>query len=216
MLPKLASKSRLDAWLIWLDKSVPTERIIHMLLPIAQYGDPVLRTPCAPVEKVDDDLHTLAENMLETMYAAEGIGLAAPQVGLGIRMVVIDIPEDEEEEAATILVNGQEAPMRSIMPLVFINPTLEPYGKQELCQEGCLSVRSIRSNVARPAHVKATLPQLDGSTLEIDCGGLLARCLQHECDHLEGFLFTDRVSSAAKITLSKRLKNLLHLNSQQD
>ena len=189
-----------------------------MLLPIAQYGDPVLRTPCATVEKVDDDLHTLAENMLETMYAAEGIGLAAPQVGLGIRMVVIDIPEseDDSEEEKVITVNGEQAPTGSIMPLVFINPTLEPYGKQELCTEGCLSVRNIRSNVSRPNRVKATLPQLDGSVLEIDCGGLLARCLQHECDHLEGFLFTDRVSSAAKITLTKRLKNLLLRNARQD
>lgn len=183
-----------------------------MLLSIKQYGDPVLKTACAPVEKVDLELHTLAVNMLETMYAADGIGLAAPQVGLGIRMVVIDIPEESEEEEAekTITVNGNEVPMRSIMPLVFINPVLEPYGKQELCQEGCLSVRNIRSNVMRPSRVKATLTKLDGKVLEVDCGGLLARCLQHECDHLDGFLFTDRVSSAAKVTLAKRLKHLLH------
>lgn len=187
-----------------------------MLLEIKQYGDPVLRVECAPVEKVDLEHNTLAVNMLETMYAAEGIGLAAPQVGLGIRMVVIDIPEEsiEGEEDATVMLNGEAVPMRSIMPLVFINPKLEPYGKQELCQEGCLSVRNIRSNVMRPSRVKATLPQLDGKVLELDCGGLLARCLQHECDHLDGFLFTDRVSSAAKITLTKRLKNLLHLHAQ--
>ena len=181
-----------------------------MLLPIRQYGDSVLRTPCAPVEKVDDDLHTLAKDMLETMYDAEGIGLAAPQIGQGIRMVVIDIPEDEDEEEELVEVNGEQAPMRSIMPLVFINPVLEPYGKQELCTEGCLSVRGVRSKVSRLNRVKATLPQLDGSVLQLDCGGLLARCLQHECDHLEGFLFTDRVSSAAKVTLAKRLKHLLY------
>ncbi|MCH5284025.1 MAG: peptide deformylase [Akkermansiaceae bacterium] len=190
-----------------------------MLLSIKQFGDAVLRTPCAPVEKVDLELNTLAVNMLETMYAAEGIGLAAPQVGLGIRMVVIDIPEseeDDEEEQELVIANGKEVPMRSIMPLVFINPVLEPYGKQTLCQEGCLSVRNIRANVSRPSRVRATLPQLDGKVLELDCGGLLARCLQHECDHLDGFLFTDRVSSAAKVTLAKRLKNLLHFNSQQE
>ncbi len=144
------------------------------------------------------------------MYAAEGIGLAAPQVGLSIRMVVIDIPEDEDEEPDMITVNGEQKTMRSIMPLVFINPELEPYGKQELCAEGCLSVRGIRSQVMRPSRVRAKLRKLDGSVLEIDCGGLLARCLQHECDHLEGRLFTDRVSSAAKVTLTKRLRNLLH------
>lgn len=185
-----------------------------MLLSIKQYGDPVLRVPCAPVEKVDLELNTLAVNMLETMYAAEGIGLAAPQVGLGIRMVVIDIPESEEdsEEEKTVIANGKQVPMRSIMPLAFVNPVLEPYGPQQICQEGCLSVRNIRSSVSRPSRVKATLHLLDGKVLELDCGGLLARCLQHECDHLDGFLFTDRVSSASKVTLAKRLKHLLHLN----
>ena len=133
-----------------------------MLLNVNQYGDPVLRAVSAPVEHVDDELKTLVENMLETMYATEGIGLAAPQVGLNIRLVVIDIPEDEEEgtEPEMIMVNGEEKPMRSIMPLVFINPEIEPYGKQYLFTEGCLSVRNIRANVARPEFVKARLPQL--------------------------------------------------------
>ena len=185
-----------------------------MLLPITQYGDAGLRAQCAPVESVGEELHKLAQDMLETMYDAEGIGLAAPQVGLGIRMVVIDIPEDEEDEPQMVEVNGEAAPMRSIMPLVFINPVLEPYGKQELCTEGCLSVRGVRANVARPARVRATLPQLDGSTLQLDCGGLLARCLQHECDHLDGFLFTDRVSSAAKVTLNKKLRQLALRNAE--
>ena len=186
-----------------------------MLLPIKQYGDTCLRVQCAPVEKTDESLQELAQNMLETMYEAEGIGLAAPQIGLGIRMVVIDIPEDEEDgEPELIEVNGKQELMSSIMPLVFINPELEPYGKQELRAEGCLSVRGISSNVARPSRVKAKLPQLDGSVLELDCGGLLARCLQHECDHLDGFLFTDRVSSAAKITLNKKLRNLALRNAE--
>ncbi len=181
-----------------------------MLLSIKQYGDPVLRAVSAPVQHVDEEIKTLSESMLETMYAANGIGLAAPQIGLNIRLVVIDLPEDEEEgdEPETAVVNGETRPVRDIMPLVFINPTLEPYGKQSLFMEGCLSLRQIRANVMRPERVKATLPQLDGSVLEIDCGGLLARCLQHECDHLDGFLFTDRVSSAAKITLAKKLKRL--------
>lgn len=183
---------------------------LAMLLSITQYGNPVLRAVSAPVEQVDEAIHALAANMIETMYAANGIGLAAPQVGENIRLVVIDIPEDEEEgaepEMATI--NGELRPIRDIMPLVFINPVIEPYGKEYLFTEGCLSVHNIRANVSRPENVKATLPQLDGSVLEVDCGGLLARCLQHECDHLEGFLFTDRVSSASKITLAKKLKKL--------
>ncbi len=188
---------------------VQSAELMDMLLSIRQYGDSVLRAVSAPVEHVDDELKTLADNMLETMYAANGIGLAAPQVGLNIRLVVIDIPEEEDEESTPMVtVNGELRPVRDIMPLVFINPTLEPYGKQMLFTEGCLSVHNIRANVSRLDHVRATLPQLDGSVLELDCDGLLARCLQHECDHLEGFLFTDRVSSAAKITLAKKLKKL--------
>ncbi len=180
-----------------------------MLLSIKQYGDPVLRAKSAPIEQVDAEIQTLAENMLETMYAANGIGLAAPQIGLNVRMVVIDIPEDEEEEdVENIIVNGEECSLYSIMPMVFINPEIEAYGVEELFTEGCLSVRDIRSNVSRPTRVKAKLTQLDGSVLEIDCGGLLARCLQHEYDHLEGKLFTDRVSSAARITLVKKLRRL--------
>ena len=179
-----------------------------MLLSIFQYGDQVLRAVSAPVEHVDETIPALAANMLETMYAANGIGLAAPQVGENLRLVVIDIPEDEEDEPEMALINGEKRFIREIMPLVFINPVIEPYGKQYLFTEGCLSVRNIRANVSRPDHVKASLTLLDGSVLDIDCGGLLARCLQHECDHLEGFLFTDRVSSAAKITLAKKLKRL--------
>lgn len=180
-----------------------------MILDITQYGNPVLRAISTPVQLPNEDLKTLADNMLETMYEAEGIGLAAPQVGLNIRMVVIDIPEDEdEEEPATVIVNGEEKSLRSIMPLVFVNPELEAYGKEYLFTEGCLSVRNIRANVSRPESVRAKLTMLDGSVMELDCGGLLARCLQHECDHLDGFLFVDRVSSAAKITLAKKLKKL--------
>lgn len=182
-----------------------------MLLDIKQYGDPVLRAVSQPVDQVDDSLRELAANMLETMYEANGIGLAAPQVGVNLRLVVIDTQEDEPEEGEepeTATVNGELRPVADIMPLVFINPQLEPYGKKMLFTEGCLSVHDIRSNVCRPDHVKATLHTLDGEVLEIDCGGLLARCLQHECDRLDGFLFTDRVSSAAKITLKKKLQRL--------
>lgn len=183
-----------------------------MLLPINQYGDTVLRAKSVPVEEVTDELRTLAQDMLETMADANGIGLAAPQIGRNIRMVVIDIPADEEEdgenEPETAEVNGEVKPIRDLMPLVFINPELEPYGKQQLFTEGCLSVHNIRANVARPTRVKAKLTLLDGTVLDIDCGGLLARCLQHECDHLEGFLFVDRVSSAARLTLAKKLKRL--------
>lgn len=188
-----------------------------MILEVTQYGDKVLREVCAPVTDTAG-LDTLAKDMLETMYATHGIGLAAPQVDKAIRMVVIDVcppAEDEEEQeendaegAELCTVNGEERTVKSIMPLIFINPEIEPYGKSYLFPEGCLSVHNIRANVARPERVKAKLTLLDGSVMELDCGGLLARCLQHECDHLDGHLFVDRVSSAARITLTKKLKKL--------
>ncbi len=179
-----------------------------MLLSITQYGDAVLRTKCAPVPKIDEGIVALANNMLETMYAAEGIGLAAPQVDVSLQLVVIDSPQQEEDPEETVTVNGEEKPMASIMPLLLINPVLEPYGAMGVCNEGCLSVRGIRANVQRPDRVRARFTMLDGSSVELDCGGLLARCLQHECDHLNGVVFTDRVSSAAKLTLAKKLKRL--------
>lgn len=188
-----------------------------MILDVTQYGDKVLREVCAPVTDTAG-LDELAKDMLETMYATHGIGLAAPQVNKAIRMVVIDVcppAEDEEEQAENdeegaelCTVNGEERTVKSIMPLIFINPEIEPYGKSYLFTEGCLSVHNIRANVARPERVKAKLTMPDGSTMELDCGGLLARCLQHECDHLDGHLFVDRVSSAARITLTKKLKKL--------
>lgn len=179
-----------------------------MILNISQYGDVNLRAKATRVETVDETIRKLADDMLETLHSVEGIGLAAPQVFKTLRLVVIDIPEDEDEQHEDIEVNGEKVPMRSIMPLVFINPEIEPYGKQEFSREGCLSVHDLRASVGRPRRTRAKLTLLDGSTLQIDCGGLLARCLQHECDHLEGVLFTDRISSAARVTIAKRLRFL--------
>ena len=145
-----------------------------MLLEIAQYGNPVLKEKCRPVEHFDDSLKTLAENMLETMYAAEGIGLAAPQVSIPIQLVVIDIPK-EEESVTWLKVNGEDKELSDIMPLMFANPVLEPYGPMHPFHEGCLSVMKIRASVVRPDFVKATVLLIDGREITIDCNGLLAR-----------------------------------------
>ena len=151
-----------------------------------------MKEKCRPVEHFDDSLKTLAENMLETMYAAEGIGLAAPQVSIPIQLVVIDIPK-EEESVTWLKVNGEDKELSDIMPLMFANPVLEPYGPMHPFHEGCLSVMKIRASVVRPDFVKATGLLIDGREITIDCNGLLARCLQHECDHLNGILFTDKM-----------------------
>lgn len=178
-----------------------------MLLGIEQYGSQVLKLKCRAVEPSDLPLTDLVQNMFETMYAAEGIGLAAPQVGVPLQLVVIDIPV-EDDSTSFLQVNGEDRKLSDIMPMAFYNPVLDPYGSMGSEQEGCLSVNKIRASVMRPSFVKANLTLLDGTVMQLDCNGLLARCLQHECDHLNGVLFVDRVSSAQKITLRNKLKRL--------
>jgi peptide deformylase len=161
-----------------------------MIREIVQYGHPVLRQKCRPVTEVNDDLVQLVADMLETMVDASGVGLAAPQVGEDLRLAVIDVSHDPEC-VSLLKVNGEDAGLESIMPLVFINPELEFSEEKESGLEGCLSIRGIRAEVKRPAAVRATLPQLDGSVLVIETDGLLARALQHEIDHLNGVLFVE-------------------------
>ncbi len=179
-----------------------------MILEIVQYGHPVLRERCKPVTQVDDALRQLAADMLETMYDANGVGLAAPQIGQAIRLAVVDVSHDPDC-ISFLKVAGRDAPLASIMPLVFINPELEFTGPKERDAEGCLSIRDVRAEVSRPVSLRAILPQLDGSTLEIETDGLLARAIQHETDHLNGVLFIDRVSPAAKIALKRKLRRLM-------
>jgi peptide deformylase len=178
-----------------------------MIREIVQYGHPVLRQRCRPVLEVDEGVVQLVADMLETMVEANGVGLAAPQVGEDIRLAVIDVSHDPE--CVTFLkVNGEDAELESIMPLVFINPDLAFSQEKESGMEGCLSIRGIRAEVRRPAAVRATLPQLDGSVLEIETDGLLARALQHEIDHLNGVLFVDRLPAVAKVSMKNRLRRL--------
>ena len=182
-----------------------------MIREIVQYGHPVLRQKCRPVTGADEKLLELVADMLDTMVDANGVGLAAPQVGEDIRLAVIDVSHDPD--CVTMLkVNGQDAELSSIMPLVFINPELTYSQEKEVGMEGCLSIRGIRAEVRRPAAVIATLPQLDGSVLEIETDGLLARALQHEIDHLNGVLFVDRLSAVGKVSMKNRLKRLLDEN----
>jgi len=183
-----------------------------MIREIVQYGHPVLRQRCRPVTDADGSLAELAQDMLETMEDASGVGLAAPQIGIDLRMAVIDISHDPES-ISFFKVDGKDADVLEYMPLIFINPEIELGQAKEWGQEGCLSIHGIRSEVRRPAEVKATLPQLDGSTLVIETDGLLARALQHEIDHLNGVLFVDRLSAASKVTLKNRLKRLLAENT---
>ncbi|RPJ32632.1 MAG: peptide deformylase [Verrucomicrobiaceae bacterium] len=185
-----------------------------MIRDIVQYGHPVLRQKCRPVTVVDDTLRELVADMLDTMVDANGVGLAAPQVGEDIRLAVIDVSHDPEC-VSMLKVNGEDAELASIMPLVFINPELTYSQQKESAVEGCLSIQGIRAEVRRPAAVIAKLSQLDGSVLEIETDGLLARAIQHETDHLNGVLFVDRLAAVAKVSMKNRLKRLLVENQYE-
>ena len=179
-----------------------------MIRDVVQYGHPVLRQRCRPVSEVDDGVMALVADMLDTMVDANGVGLAAPQVGVDLRLAVIDVSYDPEC-VSFLRVNGVDASIAEIMPLIFINPELTYGQAKEIGMEGCLSIRGIRAEVRRPEAVKATLPQLDGTVLVIETDGLLARALQHEIDHLNGVLFVDRLPAVAKVSMKNRLKRLL-------
>ena len=176
-----------------------------MVLPIVLYGDPVLRTKGKLVTEVTPEVRRLAADMLETMYDARGVGLAAQQIGVAIQLAVVDVSHDPQ--CITYLrVNGVDTAMQTLMPLVFLNPKLD-FGKAKATsEEGCLSFPDVRENIRRSSDVKATLTLLDGSTIVLETDGLLSRAIQHETDHLNGILFIDRVSAAAKIGMKRRLR----------
>ena len=178
-----------------------------MLLEIVQIGHPVLREKCKDVTEINQEIIDLAENMLETMYHAHGVGLAAPQIGINLRMAVIDVSHDPSC-VSFMKVNGEDVDMLEHMPLIVINPVMELDGPRAVETEGCLSIRGVRAPVGRPSAVRVRFQQLDGSELTIETDGLLARAFQHEIDHLDGILFLDRLSPAAKMAIRKQLKAL--------
>ena len=178
-----------------------------MKLPIVQYGAPILRAKGHPIDKVDDRIRELAANMLETMQAANGVGLAAQQVGEAFQLTVLDISQ-VEDRPSTMKLNGEEVDPNQAMPLVLLNPQITLGRETSIGTEGCLSFPEITGEIERAESVVARAQTLDGDSIEIAASGLLARALQHEVDHLNGILFIDRMSSAAKVALSSRLKRL--------
>jgi peptide deformylase len=180
---------------------------------ILEVPDPRLKTVSTPVETFDEGLKALAADMFETMYAASGIGLAAIQVGEPIRLLVIDLQEpDEDAEPEVCQAHGGEAhthqPVRND-PRVFVNPEiLEPSEDLKTWQEGCLSVPEIYADVDRPSRCRVRWQDLDGKTHEEDMEGMLAVCIQHEMDHLEGVLFIDHLSRLKRQMALKKLDKL--------
>ncbi len=178
-----------------------------MKRPIVKYGAPVLRAKGRPVTTVDEQIRALASDMLETMHAANGVGLAAQQVGEALQLTVLDVSE-VEDRPSTLRLNGIEVDPRVAMPLVLLNPELSLHGETLPGTEGCLSFPEITAEIDRAFSVIVKAENLEGEVLEIAASGLLARALQHEVDHLNGILFIDRMSSATKASLSSRLKRL--------
>lgn len=160
-----------------------------MILPVLQYPDPRLGKKALPITEITPEIRVLAQNMVETMYARDGIGLAAPQVGEPLRLVVIDVSGPSKREDLRILVNPQL--------------TLE--GPELLSEEGCLSVPDFRSEVSRASQVRVRATDLDGDNVSFDAEELLAICVQHECDHLDGVLFLDHVSRLKRMMYDRKI-----------
>jgi peptide deformylase len=160
------------------------------LLPILHHPDPRLRQSARPVERFDAALQELVRDMFETMYAAPGVGLAATQVGVPKRVAVMDCSRDE---------NRRE-------PIVMVNPEILERSDAEDVDEGCLSVPGVSDTLKRYRRVKARALDVEGRPFEVEAEGLLAQCIQHEIDHLDGKLYIDRLSSLKRERLLKRLK----------
>lgn len=162
-----------------------------MILPILEFPDPRLRIKAKPVAEVNDAIRGLIADMLETMHEAQGIGLAATQVDRHIQLVVMDLSEAKDT------------------PLVFINPVVTPLCEDKApYDEGCLSVPGFYETVERPARVRVNALDRDGKAIELEADGLLAVCLQHEMDHLNGKLFVDHLSSLKRERIKKKLEKL--------
>ena len=157
------------------------------ILDILEFPDPRLRTKAKPVTKVDNNIRKLADDMLETMYHAPGIGLAASQVNVHQRIVVIDVSEEKDQ------------------PLVLINPEFEVISGEQDFDEGCLSVPGYYETVTRAEKIRVKALNRDGEPFEMECDGILSVCVQHELDHLDGKLFVDHISKLKRERIRKKL-----------
>jgi peptide deformylase len=178
-----------------------------MVLPIVKYGTPVLRQKGARLDAVTPTVKKLVADMFETMYAYKGIGLAAQQVGLAVQLTVIDV-RGVTDRPSSLEWHGQPADPVNVMPLVLINPVLTLIGQPVTGPEGCLSFPEIYADVTRPEAIEVKALDADGKPLEFRCGGLLARAIQHETDHLHGILFIDRMDKKTKEEIRPELELL--------
>lgn len=177
-----------------------------MVLKIFRYGEKVLREKAQPVSAVTDNHRALAADMIETMRKARGVGLAAQQVGLTVRMCVIDIPSDCED-ADDALFNAPIA-----MPLVLVNPEIVAQEGAQRDKEGCLSFPNVGGSITRAAQVTCQYLDVDNKVQMITARGFLARALQHEIDHLDGILYVDHMTAVERLACAAKLKKLAKAN----
>jgi peptide deformylase len=178
-----------------------------MILEVVKYGHPALRQKGARIEKITPELQTLIADMLETMYAAKGVGLAAQQVGHALQLTVLDV-RGATERPSTLELEGKEADVLAFMPLVLINPEVKGEGDPVKGSEGCLSFPEVFADIERPPLAEVRATNQKGAEIVFRCGGLLARAIQHELDHLNGILFIDRMARADKLELKPELEEL--------
>jgi peptide deformylase len=164
-----------------------------MIYPIVKFGDPVLEKPAAPITVFDEELRKLVDDMFESMYAAHGVGLAAPQIGIGKRIAVIDVTFKEDPEAKIVLVN----------------PEIIHTEGRLTSNEGCLSLPEFREKVTRPRKVTARAQNIEGKTFEVSGEDLLARALVHETDHLNGKLYINHISALKRDMLKRKIRKLM-------
>ena len=172
---------------------------------VKTFGCEVLGKKAEKITKFDAELAEIVSDMVEIMNHFDGIGLAAPQIGISKRLVVLGIPDNPEQTNKSV----GEVMLLDKMPVVLVNPEITAFGT-DLCDydEGCLSVPGIYGSVRRPYTVNLKAQDLNGNTFEYECGGLLARCIQHELDHLDGFLFVDRMDEEDRKTIEFKLFRL--------
>ena len=164
-----------------------------MVYPIVKFGDPVLEKKAAIITEFDEELRKLADDMFESMYAAHGVGLAAPQIGISKRIAVIDVTLKEDPEAKIVLVN----------------PEIVHTEGRQTSSEGCLSIPEFREKVTRPMKVKVRAQNLEGKTIEVEGEELLARALLHETDHLNGKLYISHISALKRDLMKRKIRKLI-------
>jgi peptide deformylase len=181
-----------------------------MLLRVTQYGEPILRKVGELITEFDEELAQLADDMVDTMYDEDGIGLAAQQIGLDIQFCVIDVrPPEGEQPGFSYSFDGKQPPLDLIMPIALANPKVSIIdATEDVYEEGCLSFPEVRGKVTRPIGVRCEYQDTEGNAHVIEATGLLGRCILHETDHLNGILFIDKMDKRDLQRMAPRIKKI--------